>query len=240
MITKAPALTAAPQTRKFTVAEYHQMDAAGVFHPEERVELIAGVIMLKSPPAPVPANRKFTVTEYYRLADAGILRPEERVELVAGEIVVMSPIGSRHGSLVARLVELILGMAAGTLIVWPQNSIHLDEHSELQPDIALLRPRPDFYAAANPGPVDTLLTIEVSDTTLNYDRNVKIPRYAAANIPETWQVNLPDDCIARFSQPGPDGYRQHSIARRGERIAPLMRPDLEFAVADLLPLADNT
>ena len=121
--------------------------------------------------------------------------------------------------------------------VWPQNSIHLNERLELQPDVAILNPRADTYADSNPTAADILLIIEVSDTTLAYDRNVKVSLYAQANIPETWIANLPDDCIESFTGPGPDGYATHTIYRRGDRITPSTLPDVEFAVEDLLPPA---
>ena len=187
--------------------------------------------------AGMPKLRKFTVEEYYRLAEVGILQPDERVELIDGEIILMAPIGSRHGSGVARVTTQFVSRSAGSAQVWPQNSVHFGEHLELQPDFALLNPRIDTYADSNPGPDDILLLIEVSDTTLNYDREVKSRIYARFNVPETWIMNLVDDCIEAFTGPGPDGYANHTTYRRGERISPSTLPDFGFAVDDLLPPA---
>ena len=184
-----------------------------------------------------PERRKFTVDEYYRMAEVGILHPDERVELIDGEITLMAPIGSRHGSGVARVTTQFVNRSAGAVQVWPQNSVHLGEDLELQPDIAILNPREDTYAESNPRPGNILIIIEVSDTTLSYDRDVKSRIYAEANVPETWIMNLPEDCIEAFTQPGSDGYAQHAIYRRGDTISPSTLPDVQFAVEDLLPPA---
>ena len=104
MTTPAKAAPTAPSSRKFNVTEYYRMGEVGIFHPEERLELIDGVIMLRCPPAPLPEPRKFTVAEYYRLAEAGILAPDERVELIDGEIILMAPIGDLHAGRVDRWV----------------------------------------------------------------------------------------------------------------------------------------
>ena len=188
-------------------------------------------------PAPVAtrSTRRFTVAEYYRMAEVGILQPDERVELIKGEIIVRSPTGRRHSSCVAIIIEFILSRALGTLTLWSQSSLLLGEGFMPEPDVVLLRRRSDFYADSNPTPADILLVIEVCDTSLNYDRNVKVPLYAGAGIVETWLVNLEADCIEVYRQPGPEGYQQSVIFRRGDKIAPAARPDLELSVADLLP-----
>ena len=199
----------------------------------------------KAPPKPAPAEsqyspetRKFSVEEYYRMAEAGILLPDERVELIDGEIIVMAPIGRLHNSGVDRFAFYFSEQSKGRYIVRSQGSVRIGEGSEPEPDIALLSFRDDFYAYAQPGPADILLVIEVSDTTLAYDRNVKVNLYARFDIPETWVMNLPGDCIEGFSEPGPDGYAKHTVYRRGDKISPVSLPDVEFAVDDLLPPVD--
>ena len=193
----------------------------------------------KAPPQPAPAatlnTRKFTVDEYYRLAEVGILQPDERVELVNGEILLMPPIAPLHNSGADRFNFYFGQNNAGHFIVRSQGSIRLNENTEPEPDIALLRFREDFYAANQPTPEDILLVIEVSDTTLAYDRGVKVNLYAQAGIPETWIMNLPEDCIESFTEPGPEGYSLHSVYRRGDRITPTTLPGVEFAVEDFLP-----
>ena len=171
------------------------------------------------------------------MAEVGILHPDERVELINGEIIVMAPIGESHAVGVDNLTLPFAEVARGQFIIRVQGPIRLANGSELQPDVVLLRLRQDSYLSGHPGPADVLLVIEVSDTTLAYDRNVKVSQYAEANIPETWLMNLVDDCIEQFDRPGPDGYTRHTIYRRGDRISPAALPDVEFAVDDLLPPA---
>jgi Uma2 family endonuclease len=120
-------------------------------------------------------RRLFTVEEYHRMAEAGILSEEDRVELIEGELVTMSPIGSRHAACVKRLVRLLDRAAGDRAIVGAQDPIRLGARSEPQPDVALLRYRPDFYASAHPGPEDVLLVVEVAETSADADRSLKIP-----------------------------------------------------------------
>ena len=179
--------------------------------------------------------RRFTVAEYYRMAEAGILGPDERVELIEGEIIVMPPIGPGHAWDVALSIPLFSRLAGDRFILQIQNPVHLDDGSEPQPDIMLIRPRAEGYRAAHPTPADVLLVIEVADSSLNFDLQVKARLYGRAGIPETWVKNLPEDCIERFTEPGPDGYARHTVHRRGETLTPTRLPDLELAVDDLLP-----
>ena len=180
-------------------------------------------------------KRKFTVAEYYRMAEVGILHHTERVELLDGEIIVMAPMGERHANGVRRIDRVLHRVFGDAAIISVQCPLHLDDLSEPEPDVALLRLREDEYLDSHPGPADTLVVMEVSDSTLDFDREVKSKRYAAAGIPEMWVMNLPGDCLDRLDQPGPAGYARHTVFRRGEKISPAALPDLEFAVADLLP-----
>lgn len=186
-------------------------------------------------PTSTPQTRKFTVAEYYRMAEVGILGPDERVQLIEGEIIVMPPIGPGHADNVDEFNEVLARYAPGRYRVRIQNPVRLNDGSEPEPDVALLYRRPEGYGAAHPNPSDVLLVIEVADSTLEYDRQVKAHVYGRAGIPETWVRNLPEDCIERFTQPGPDGYTQHTVHRRGETLTPVALPDLELAVDDLLP-----
>ena len=186
-------------------------------------------------PATPPQPRKFTVAEYYRMGDVGILKPDERVELIEGELIVMPPIGPGHAWDVALSISLFSRLAEDRFILQIQNPVQLDDGSEPQPDIMLIRPRAEGYGAAHPTPADVLLVIEVADSSLEYDRQVKAHLYGRSGVPETWVKNLPEDCIERFTEPGPDGYAQHTVHRRGETLTPASLPDVELAVSDLLP-----
>ncbi len=168
--------------------------------------------------AQLPANRRFNVHEYHQMAAGGILTEDDPVELIEGEIVEMPPMGSIHAACVSRL-DRLLGRAVGEdTIVRVQLPVRLDEHSEPEPDLALVRPRPDFYAAAHPRPGDVLLAIEVADTTLRFDRSVKAPLYARAEIPEYWLVDLIGERVEVYRGPAAGTYQTVRAFRRGERL----------------------
>ncbi len=179
-------------------------------------------------------RRLFTVEEYHRMAEAGILSEDDRVELIEGELVAMSPIGSRHAACVKRLIRLLDRAVGDRAIVGAQDPIRLGARSEPQPDVTLLRYRPDFYASAHPGPEDVLLVVEVAETSADYDRTVKIPLYARYGIPEAWLVDLLEERIEIYRHPSPQGYQTLHIAHRGETVRPTTLPDLELSVDDIL------
>ena len=169
------------------------------------------------------------------MAEVGILRPEERVELIEGEIIVMAPIGPGHAGSVDFTADFITRRLDERFLVRSQNPLHLGDGSQPQPDIAIILRRRESYFTAHPTPTDVLLVIEVADSSLEYDREVKAHLYGRAGVPETWVKNLPEDCIERFTEPGPNGYAQHTIHHRGETLAPVSLPDLELPVDELLP-----
>ncbi|HWS88939.1 MAG TPA: Uma2 family endonuclease [Pyrinomonadaceae bacterium] len=184
---------------------------------------------------PVQITRySFTVAEYQRMGQVGIFSEDDRVELVNGEIVRMSPIGEPHASCVARLTQTLILMLRRTAIVWAQNPIVLDDYSEPQPDLAVLRPRADFYGQAHPRPEDVLIVIEVSDTTLEYDRKVKVPLYARAGIPETWVVSLPEECVEVYGDPAGGEYQTFRSYKRGRRLQSHTLAPLRLSVSKVL------
>ncbi|HVG33274.1 MAG TPA: Uma2 family endonuclease [Pyrinomonadaceae bacterium] len=164
-------------------------------------------------------RRHFNVNEYYRMAAAGVLKEDDRVELIEGEIVEMNPIGSRHAACVGRLTKLLERMAGDRSIVWVQNPVQVDEYSEPLPDVALLKPRDDFYAQANPQAADVFLIIEVADSSVEYDRDIKVPLYARASVAEVWLVNLPKETIEIYSQPLEGKYLEIRLVKRGESLS---------------------
>lgn len=180
---------------------------------------------------------RFTVSDYHRMAEAGILPPGVRVELLAGEIVRMSPIGRRHAAAVRRLDATFQQRLAGRCIVQVQNPVHLDEATEPEPDVTLLRVRPDYYASAHPGAGDTLLIIEVAESSARVDREVKRRLYAAAGVPEYWVVDLDEQAIDVFTQPAGDDYASRRRAVAGEVLAPASFPDGELDVREIAVIA---
>lgn len=178
-----------------------------------------------------PLKRLFTVSEYHSMAEAGILSEDDRVELIEGEIYRMAPIGSLHAGCVNRLIHLFKGAEA---ILAAQNPVVLNDFSEPQPDMALLRWRDDFYASSHPNPDDILLLIEVADASVGFDRGVKIPLYARRGIRELWLVDLKKDTVEVHREPSPTAFRDVLKLRKGDRISPLAFPDLELNVSDIL------
>jgi Uma2 family endonuclease len=159
-------------------------------------------------------RRHFTVDEYYRMAGAGVLSEDDRVELIEGEIVEMVPIGSSHQSCVNRLTRLLVEFAGRNYVVSVQGPVRLDEFNEPQPDLALLRAREDFYAGEHPGPEDVLLLVEVSESSLAYDRNVKLPLYARFSIPEIWIVDPDAGTVEIHTDPNPSLPGGYATVRR--------------------------
>ncbi len=180
-------------------------------------------------------TRRFTIDEYYRMAEAGILSEDDRVELIQGEIVEMPPIGSHHAGTVRRHNSLFSSRLGSRVIVSVQNPLRLRSvESEFQPDIVLLRPRPDFYSRSHPEVQDVYLVIEVADTSLEKDRHVKLPLYARAGVPEVWIVDLNTNRVEVYRRPTPDGYREARVLSLGESLTIEAFPDLSLTVDDLL------
>ena len=179
-------------------------------------------------------KKLFTVDEYHRMGEAGIFTEDDRVELIEGEIVQMSPIGNRHAACVDRACYFLNSALKDRALVSIQNPVRLDNYSEPQPDVIVLKPREDFYARTGRGPEDVLLMIEVSDTTLRYDSNIKVPLYAASGVPEVWVEDLQNDVILVYRDPSHRLYQTTLTRRHGETITCLAFPDVTLAVNDLL------
>ncbi len=185
--------------------------------------------------AVIPKRYRFTVDEYERLAEIGVPAHCDRVELLDGEIVEMSPIGTLHASVVGRLTSVLSRRLGDRAIVWVQNPIQLRAvRSVPQPDLVLLRPQADFYAAMRPGPGDVLLLMEVMDTSAETDRRVKLPLYARAGITETWLVDVNTAELHAFRAPAETGYTHTRVLGRAEVVTPAAFPNVTLAVAELL------
>ncbi len=177
------------------------------------------------------ARRLFTIEEYHRMAETGILRPEDRVELINGEILEMSPIGSHHASCVNNLNRaLVLGLGMRA-VVSPQNPVQIPVHSEPEPDVAVLRPR--SYKTAAPTAEDVLLLIEVAETSLRFDRTVKLALYARAGMPEYWLVDVSAETVTAYRRPAGETYDDVRIVGVDGSLSPVAFPDLLILVADL-------
>jgi Uma2 family endonuclease len=179
-------------------------------------------------------RRIFSADEYHRMAEAGILSEDDRVELIDGEVVRVSPIGHTHGSCVKRL-NSILNRRIGLLaIVSVQDPIRLNDYSEPEPDICLLKLSDNFYASGTPTASDVLLVIEVSDSSVDFDRKVKVPLYAKAGIPEVWLAVVQQDRIEAYGQLVDGSYQTIRIVRRGESLSPERLPELVITAEEIL------
>ena len=181
-----------------------------------------------------PAKHRFSVSDYYRMAETGVLHPDARVELLNGEITDMSPIGPFHGGVVNYLTEHFVSACKGRWTTTVQNALRLDDYSEPEPDVTLLKRSPDFYRGRHPGPDDVFLLIEVADSSLDRDQQEKVPAYARAGIKEVWIVDLNEEVIEVYRQPSQSGYASKKVLGRGENAAPQAFPDAAVDVADLL------
>ncbi|ADE14516.1 protein of unknown function DUF820 [Nitrosococcus halophilus Nc 4] len=188
-----------------------------------------------SPPIIMAPHRKLTVAEYHRMGEAGILREDDRVELIEGELIDMAPIGHLHASLTSTLNEYLTPRLIGRAIAWIQNPIQLAPYSEPQPDFALLRYQPHRYRHILPAATDVLLVVEIADTTVHYDREIKGPLYARHGIPEYWLINLPGQFIEVYFEPEPENacYQTVQAVTEGQ-LAPQCFPEVILNVREFL------
>jgi Uma2 family endonuclease len=175
----------------------------------------------------VPARHKLDVGAYYRMAEAGILGPRDHVELIDGEIIDMVPSGSLHWGKTIRLTRHFARVVAdGHALVGVQGPLRLDSFNEPEPDLLLLRPRADDYEGRHPSPADVLLVIEVADSSLVYDRSVKVPLYARFGIPELWIVDIANKAVEVFGEP-----HEGAFAAQERRTSGVLTPRLVPAVS---------
>lgn len=163
-------------------------------------------------------QRYFSVDEFHQMAEAGIISENERVELVEGEILEMSPIGKRHAAYVDRVLSALIAPSMGKAITRVQGPIFISKRVELQPDIALLKWRADFYIEELPAPADVLLVVEVANTSLEYDRGRKLSLYARAGISHVWIVSIPDGSIEMYANPAHGAYGKYEKAQHGQTL----------------------
>jgi Uma2 family endonuclease len=178
-------------------------------------------------------RRKFTLEEYRRLGEMGFLGEDDRVEFIDGEIIEMSPIGKAHNACLSRTNRTLIRRISDRAIVYVQNSIVILDNEPL-PDIAILKPNPTDYADRYATAEDVLLIIEVADSSLAYDQEIKAPKYAKAGVQELWIVDLNDDMIWVYRNSSPKGYLDIKAYKRGEAITLVAFSDITLAVNDIL------
>ena len=189
-----------------------------------------------APASDMPKKRLFTRKEYHAMGKAGIFEHKERVELLEGEIIVMSPVGNRHTFCVDSLnYEFAALNVARRAIVRVQGPTATSPTSEPEPDLMLMAYKDDRYVSGHPGPQDILLLVEVADSSLSYDTNVKLRHYAQVGVREVWIANLRNDQIVSHTEPSSEGYLVTRTYRLGDTISPTAFPDIQIAVNDIIP-----
>ena len=178
---------------------------------------------------PVLKRYRFSVADYHRMAELQFFPTGQRIELLNGEIVEMSPINSKHAYAVDQLTEWLILHLHDRAWVRVQNPISLDDFSEPEPDLTVAKRREGHYKNAHPRPDDILFLIEVSDSSLAKDRQVKLPLYAAAGIAETWIVNLEEACVEVYTEPSADGYAKTQVFRKEEAVQTEWVKDMKVA-----------
>ena len=174
-----------------------------------------------------PQKHLTDIAEWHRMGEAGIFPPDSRMELIEGEILHMAG----H---VNRLNSFLTFLTHGQAIASVQNPVQLGDLSEPQPDFLLLRLEPSFYSSRHPDPADVILLVEVSDSTLRFDRQQKLRLYASHNIPEYWIVNLIDDCLEVCRQPQDGDYLQKIVLGKSDSLNLVALPEVRIEVAAIL------
>ncbi len=184
------------------------------------------------------ARHPLTVDEYYRMAEAGLLAPDARVELIEGEIIDMAPIGDRHGGVESHLHTLLTRAVGELAIVRGELPVRLSEYSEPQPDLAIVKFRDDYYKSRHPTADDTLLIIEISQTTLRYDREIKVPLYARHGVPEVWILDLNGNQLLVHRSPSMAAgtYQDVSVTTCPGKIEITSLPGVALDLAGVLDL----
>ena len=177
----------------------------------------------------VPLSRK----HYDSLIDSGLLTPADKVELINGQLFKKMSIGSKHNRMVTTLLRLLLQKLGERAVVISQGPVALHEYSEPEPDIAVVRPPEIAYDLRHPEPADVFFLIEVADSSLRFDREAKVPLYAACDIPECWLVDVNAQTITVFTQPEGASYRASTEYKSGDTITLSMFPDVQIALAEL-------
>ncbi len=182
----------------------------------------------------LPQRKIFTVTDYHKMIDAGVFIGDSKYELIEGEIVKKMVVGDYHIGCANRLNRVLSRNCGDDVIVSIQNPAVISDISEPEPDCALLKFREDFYTSGKAAAEDVLLLIEVSDSTIKYDRDVKIPLYAEAEVAEVWLVNLPRQVIEVYTQPENDKYKIVGKYTKTQSLAPKFAPEIKLKVSDII------
>jgi len=215
--------------RKFSQKEFEAMKEAGFFCGQKAF-LVDGVVFVETEKGLVP--RRWTRGEYYRMGELGFFNGQ-KVELVEGEVITVSPMGAGHAATIAKVTRVLFQVFGEGFTIRVQLPLAIEPESEPEPDIAVVLGSPDDYIDEHPS--TAILVVEVSDTSLLYDRTEKAKVYAKAGIPEYWIVNLLDRQVEVYRRPQGQGYAEVQVLKGGEFLSPLSKPEAKIPVDHLLP-----
>ena len=219
--------------RRWTSDEFRRLSVSGILSADGSLEWADGEIVDCDSHLPYLFNR----VEYYSLAEQGVLGPEERTELIYGRIITcMSPMSRPHSLSIVKTADTLEAAFGNNAAVEDQMPIHLESGSEPVPDVIVLRGSSQDYLEV-PRPSDVLLLVEVSHSTLTYDRNTKAKIYAENGIAEYWIVNLRSRALEVYRQPEDSEYISLRVYDETAAVSPLAAPDALVLVADLLPIS---
>jgi len=182
---------------------------------------------------PQPRRLRFTVDEYYKMIELGMLEDYEKAEIIEGELIQKMAIGDRHAAIVNLLNKFFIKNVSDDILVSVQNPVRLSDYNEPEPDLALADLR-KFDGKRHPRPDEVILLVEVSDSTVKYDRDKKLPLYAEAEIPEVWIINLPNELVEVHTKPSVGLYQFVKIFKRGETVKSEALPELNLPVDKIL------
>lgn len=184
-----------------------------------------------------PVHRRLTADDFDQMCSAGILTADDRVELIDGQLIEMPPMGPAHAGIVNRLAEMLFSRVGDAAELRVQSSVRLSNHTQPEPDLAVVKPDSRHYLMRHPRPADILLAIEVADSSLDFDREQKVPRYAAAGVAEVWLVDVGKKQVTIYRSPSSGGYGHSRTVAWEEEIVALAVEGLRVTFEEFLPRA---
>ena len=177
--------------------------------------------------------RQITVTEYHQMAEMGIFHPEERLELISGQIIKMAARGTAHEAAITRTQRILNQRLGNKVLIRTQSPIKLDDYSEPEPDIAVVKTNVLDYEDHHPQPSEVFLVIEIADSSLKYDREVKTLAYAKSGIIDYWILDINGRKLYVYRLPNSEGYQSESILAENLTISPLAFPECKIMIKEL-------
>ena len=196
-----------------------------------------GLASSRMPLVDKPRRRRLTVDDFAKMCEVGILSADDRVELIDGELVEMPPMGSEHAGIVNELANVLPGLLDPAVRLRVQSSVQLTRYTQPEPDLAVVSRDSRLYLRHHPQPEEILIAIEVADSSLKYDREQKMPRYAAAGVPEAWLVDVRARTITVYTDPTAEGYRASHTLEWNEALDAKAVEGLRLTFESILPSA---